>query len=1295
MDRFFYNIYQALLKKKILFLSISIVLISLIVYIASGIKLSENASNILPKSSNSSELSDILENISFSDRIFFNISLSDSSKTNTSLLIESAKTLKKKLEEKSSNEIKSFQLKIPDQAIDKINLHLYKNLPFLLTKNDYQYIDEIITPETFNKNFEKKYKTLLSPASVFLKDIILKDPIGIGNNALKRLQNFQLDKSIHLYKNYLFTEDQKHLLFYLTPTQAASETQKNTLLIESIDQAIKQLNTGEFFDVKIEYFGAPVVAVGNAQQIKKDIILTVSMAIFAVVLLIAFFYRSKRLYFIIFLPAALSIISSMAILHMMGKELSAIALGLGSVLVGISIDYVLHVFTHHQKNNSIKKVLKDVSEPIIISAITTASAFFALMIVSAPALQDMGLFAGISILFAAFFTLTLIPIFLNTSIPQKTNSKSPNVLIKAVYKITNYPIHKNKSVLLAIFLLTSFFYYHSKHVEFLGDMNAINFMNNKTITAEKNLNIITKLSQRNIFVVTSHHDLDMALQKAEKLDVGIDHLKDSTLALKYTSIQLLLPSEQLQKERLETWNNYWSVKKKALVFDNVKNIEEKYHFKEDSFIGFFQLINKEYSSISQNDKETIRNLFFQELIQETTDKYYVVTQIKTTTKNKKKLHLALEENLEPGMYIIDKEYLTTKFVNDLINDFNHLVIFTFLLVFIIIWISFGRIELAVITYFPLILSWIWTLGLMSLFHIKFNIVNIIITTFIFGLGIDYSIFISKGLIQEYKDNSKNSESYKTSILFSAITTIIGVGVLIFAKHPALKSMAAVTVIGLSSVLILSFTLQPLFFNWLVYIKNDQKRLVPITALNLLGSLMAILVFSLGSLINTITGFVLITLTNGKIRITRLLFHHILRASSWLMIFIMINVKKKVTGWDLQKFRKPSVIISNHQSHIDIMLMLMLHPKIILLTNDWVQKNFFYGKIVKMADFYPILDHLHEHIDLLQKKVYEGYSIMIFPEGTRSETGKISRFHKGAFYLSEKLNLDILPIILHGSGDCITKGEPYLKNGRIDMIIGDRISNDAKDFGEGYVARSKAFRRWYQQKYSDLHNDIADSNYMRKRVELNYIYKGPIVEWYGKIKMSFEKNYQFFHEQIPNDAKIIDLGCGYGYMDYMLLLLANQRKIIGIDYDAEKISLAQNCNAYNQFYENSIYFETADLINWDFQMADVYVIMDTLHYLPKDEQEYIIKQAVKHLNKNGQLIIRDADTSLDKKHKGTRFSEWQSTKVFAFNKTKNDSKQLYFSTALKTQEIMESLGLTVKIIDQTKLNSNIVLIGKKE
>jgi 1-acyl-sn-glycerol-3-phosphate acyltransferase len=96
--------------------------------------------------------------------------------------------------------------------------------------------------------------------------------------------------------------------------------------------------------------------------------------------------------------------------------------------------------------------------------------------------------------------------------------------------------------------------------------------------------------------------------------------------------------------------------------------------------------------------------------------------------------------------------------------------------------------------------------------------------------------------------------------------------------------------------------------------------------------------------------------------------------------------------DPRFFSKSRVIISNHQSFIDILATSMLHPKIILLTNKWVWNSPVFGVVVKLADYYPVMEGVEESLGHLEKKAREGYSIMIFPEGTRSTDGKIRRFH---------------------------------------------------------------------------------------------------------------------------------------------------------------------------------------------------------------------------------------------------------------------------------------------------------------
>ncbi len=101
---------------------------------------------------------------------------------------------------------------------------------------------------------------------------------------------------------------------------------------------------------------------------------------------------------------------------------------------------------------------------------------------------------------------------------------------------------------------------------------------------------------------------------------------------------------------------------------------------------------------------------------------------------------------------------------------------------------------------------------MHLFGIQFNIINIILATFVFGQGDDYTIFMVEGLEYERKTGKTILPQFRSEILLSALIMLIGIGVLVFAKHPAMHSLGAVTLIGMTSVVLMAFTIPPLFYN---------------------------------------------------------------------------------------------------------------------------------------------------------------------------------------------------------------------------------------------------------------------------------------------------------------------------------------------------------------------------------------------------------------------------------------------------------------------------------------------------
>ena len=164
----------------------------------------------------------------------------------------------------------------------------------------------------------------------------------------------------------------------------------------------------------------------------------------------------------------------------------------------------------------------------------------------------------------------------------------------------------------------------------------------------------------------------------------------------------------------------------------------------------------------------------------------------------------------------------------------------------------------------------------------------------------------------------------------------------------------------------------------------------------------------------------------------------------------------------ETFEKPAVVICNHQSHLDLMLMLSQTPKMIVLTNDWVWNSPFFGKVLQNAEYYPVSMGIDSMLPKLKDLVERGYSIAVYPEGTRSKDCRIGRFHKGAFHIASALKLDILPFVEYGAGQVLPKGGKYLRRGDIRLQINKRIPyEEYTQYGTSQEIASR-FRKYYRE-----------------------------------------------------------------------------------------------------------------------------------------------------------------------------------------------------------------------------------------
>jgi 1-acyl-sn-glycerol-3-phosphate acyltransferase len=1276
MSSLFLYIYQLLKERLALTITLFLLCIGVMLLVVSKIELKEDLIQMLPEEKGDKNAHQYLESSKFTERIIFNISAKDSNTVIPDAIVEFSDYFVDQLNLKLNNNIKSIEYTANDSLFKEVLDIINNNLPVFLTEKDYASINSLLTKDAIDKKLESNFHTLTSPSGLALKDFIVNDPLGLNYKIYQKLKGFQLDDNIELYDSHFVTKDRKHLLLFLNLKSKPNETVRNTRFFKALDELIlKETKSNNF---KVTYFGETAIATANAAQIRRDSIFTSILTVVLLLILITLFFRNFVSPLLVMLPVLFGGLFALTIIYFLKGGISIIAVGAGSIVLGIAVNYSLHFLTHYLYHPEKDTVIRDLSFPMIIGSTTTIGGFFCLQFLSIPVLRDLGLFAGFSLIGAALSTLIFLPHF----IPNKTAHAESSLFERFNVSLNKLPA--NKYVVIVFLLLTALLFHFAGKVQFENDMMKINYMTPQLKDAEKEFNSFSSMYQKSVYVIAQGKNLNSTLLTNESILKVLDSLKTNGNIYDYTNISTILISEKEQILRIQRWNQFWTQKRVEETLINLISQGKKYHFNNSAFDGFINQTSKTYQPLSDQNTLTFKKAIVDKFVEENKNNFSVINIVKINEANTNSIYKQFEN--KKNIIVIDRQNIINKLVKAVSADFNFITIFTTLIVFIMLLISYGRIELALIAFIPMVVSWIWILGLMALFGVKFNIINIILSTFVFALGDDFCIFTMDSMKQEYTSGKKMSSSVRISILLSAITTIVGLGILIFAKHPALRSIALVSIIGIISVWLMSQTLQPFLFNMLIKNQTDNKRF-PITFGGFLKSLFAFSYFVFGALLLTLIGFVLTKLIPFRRKQMKYAYHVVLSKFVGSLVYAMANVNKKIINEYKENFSKPAVIIANHQSFLDILVLLMLHPKMIMLTNDWVWNSPVFGFVVRMADF-QLAVNTDGKLDKIEEQVKQGYSVIIYPEGTRSKDGVIKRFHKGAFYLAEKLNLDILPVVLHGTGYCMTKGEFLLKNGLMTIKILDRIKPDNTIYGDGYAEKTTNIAKFFKQEYAKLAQETETTAYYHDQMISNYIFKGPVLEWYLKIKLKLEKNYSIYDEIIPKKNKILDIGCGYGFLSYMLSFTAKEREISGLDFDEEKINVAQ----HGFLKSENLNFKCQNILEHKFEKYDTIILSDVLHYLQPDEQNLVLKNCVSSIPEDGMIIVRDGDADLKEKHKRTKLTEIFSTRLIGFNKTSQQG--LSFLSYKTMQEFAQTHQLKLTKIDQTKYTSNVFFILKK-
>ena len=827
MSKFTISVYRFFKKYRVIFYATLILPIVLFAYLGSKIRLEEDITKLLPATQDGGAAELVFSNLKVKDKIFilFNPKSEDADVED---LITTCDEFVESLTEKDTlhGVIDNVLYQLDeDLFLDGISF-LYENVPTFIEDSQYEQIDSLLQKEQVEKQMEENYAELRSAAGSAFVGMITQDPIGIRNIFMEEAGNVGGGiggGNFTIYGNHIFTSDTSIVIAFISPNFSSLNSEQGTILADMIDEEIQQFQELHP-EVEILYHGAPIQGVFNSRQIKKDIIVTVSISLLLICLILIICFKNKSTLLYLILPVVYGVIFSMGTMYLIKGSMSLMALGIGAVVMGVAFSYCMHVITHFKYVSDPIVVLKDQTVPVILGCLTTIGAFMGLMLTKSELLHDFGLFATLGLLGTTFFCLIFLPQFFN----PKRNKKSEKAFA-VLEKINSFPLEKQKWLIILILVVSAISYIMSDKVKFDSNLQNIGYHDPRVMKSRHLLESKTSNNHFTIYFATASQDLDSALLYNRQLVHKLDELIVSGDIYGYSNpASLFIPTEE-QEERIDRWYEYWTESKKQDIHKKIAEAASKYKFAPNTFKPFFDMLDAEYEPVSLYDSEVLPPEILSNIIEYTDNKYLVFTPVQMD-------RLDLVEGKQVGkkvaetsyqVLVIDPMYYTNEMVQMIHDDFNLTLTISSLFVLIVLLVSYKSITLALLAFLPMGLSWYIVLGCMAIFGLQFNLINIVISTFIFGIGVDYSIFIMDGLLSNYRGRGVLIMYHKTAIFFSAVILLIVIISLLFAVHPAISSIGVSTLIGMGGTILIAYSLQPFLFRLLIS-NRVEKGKAPIT-----------------------------------------------------------------------------------------------------------------------------------------------------------------------------------------------------------------------------------------------------------------------------------------------------------------------------------------------------------------------------------------------------------------------------------------------------------------------------------
>ena len=1160
----------------------------------------------------------------------------------------------------------------------KVLNYLTGALPNLFTAADAAALAPKLEPTSIREYLTTMRRKLAGPEGMVLKDVVAADPLGMTELVVKKALPLQSGfGDAQLVDGHITSGDGRHVLLMAEPKFNSANSKDSTALVRDLEKLTQEV-AQKFPGAHLAITGGHRMSVDNATMIKADASRCMVIGMSGMLVLCWVAYRRRWLALITFLPSVFGTLMTGWVLSVWQSHLSAIATGFASIAVGVTVDYAIHVIYHlddtsENTHAGIGRHLGRLVFPICLGAVTTIAAFMVMLTSPMGGYQQLGLFGVVGVTFSVAFALLILPLL----VPLAKQSGQPPLWLTRWLEIYFQWQTRNRAwLLLFVLVLSAVAAFGVKRLRFEGDISKLNGITESTRRDDELINQTWGSALGMTLVVARGATADAALAQNDHAAAVL--ARDPNVSAVF-SLASVCPAAGTQATNIQRWRAFWTPERRASLRASLDTISAELGFRPDAFAKFWANVENQPALLTLDAfRGTPLEQALNERVASGTNDYAISTLVKLQDRsNVSALRAAL-----PGQIVLDHKAFADHIAGIARTGLIRFALWTAIVVGVLLYLTLASIELVLATLLPIGVGLFWTFGLMALLGVPIDLMNSVFVVFIIGVSEDYSVFLMDSRLQEWRGRAENMAVTTASVFISALTTILGFGVMVLADHPVLFSVGTTVLLGMGCAFASTLILTPLCMDLLLF--KDPPRGAPrwwhplgtVWVLIHLGGSQLFLYYVLRPLL--------------KIFSPRTADDQLRRATRWMARGVVKGLpfgKLEFQNLTPETFSPPCIVISNHQSAVDVMLMVSLPADV----RQTAKKRVFESPLLGIGC--QLLGHVMvepndpaKTLERCRARLAEGASVHFYPEGTRSMDGFLTRFHRGAFELAIELRQEILPVVICDSNTAMPRDAWWFEPFRTTVRAWPRITPQDFDYSQGVVPLMKHCETVVREALQQQLDDINTPRVVRRKVNRLYRYQGKLIEQFVFWKMKTDPVFAALDAVVPRRGFVLDLGCGYGIATHWLACFTDTRTFLGVDYDEEKIRVARRTAPAHP----RIQFQDGDVLMFDYPACDAVLLLDVLHYWVPEKQQMILDKARRALRPGGVLILRDGARAESDAHRRTHFFEKLATRI-GHNRTEEG---LHFLTLAEIEVMLKRAGFTSwELNREAGRDSNVMLVAR--